>query len=204
MGGEWRSCLLPRESGAITAREQMPNPYVNPVCVYVYRLLLRYLRERVWYKGLWRKVIWLQCYGHCDPWQSEEPRHAVCTALFAAKWAEIKGPRWSGCSAPPLFWFLCHPSFAQVGWIFQKATGTPPPCVFSTDSARMRAGAPNSPWPSSKPPALPPNTQQTRTPCGTSITIKYSAAPLAILLCPPHSHQPLHLPLKTPQPQSLS
>lgn len=114
MGGEWRSCLLPRESGAITAREQMPNPYVNPVCVYVYRLLLRYLRERVWYKGLWRKVIWLQCYGHCDPWQSEE-EHAVCTALFAAKWAEIKGPRWSGCSAPPSFLVPLSPLFCPGG-----------------------------------------------------------------------------------------
>lgn len=108
MGGEWRSCLLPRESGAITAREQMPNPYVNPVCVYVYRtgLLLRYLRERVWYKGLWRKVIWLKCYGHCDAGNPVAVRGVPARHLYCTLCSKVSRNKRS-----PVVWLLRSPSF---------------------------------------------------------------------------------------------
>lgn len=108
MGGEWRSCLLPRESGAITAREQMPNPYVNPVCVYVYRtgLLLRYLRERVWYKGLWRKVIWLKFYGHCDAGNPVAVRGVPARHLYCTLCSKVSRNKRS-----PVVWLLRSPSF---------------------------------------------------------------------------------------------
>lgn len=108
MGGEWRSCLLPRESGAITAREQMPNPYVNPVCVYVYRtgLLLRYLREHVWYKGLWRKVIWLKCYGHCDAGNPVAVRGVPARHLYCTLCSKVSRNKRS-----PVVWLLRSPSF---------------------------------------------------------------------------------------------
>lgn len=153
MGGEWRSCLLPRESGAITAREQMPNPYVNPVCVYVYRtgLLLRYLRERVWYKGLWRKVIWLKCYGHCDAGNPVAVRgvHLYCT--LCSKVSRNKRSPVVWLLRSPSFLVPLSPLFCPGGMNLSESHRNTPPCVFSTDSVRMQAGAPNSPRPSSKP-----------------------------------------------------
>lgn len=99
-----------------------------------------------------------------------ESQPDIKTALFAAKWAEIKAP--SGL--PPLP-FPSLPSHSPGGLIFLKATSI---SLFF----RRHRGAGH--WAHESRSA--PNTSLTGSPCGTSITVKYAATPRWTLYTHPH------------------
>ncbi len=79
--------------------------------------------------------------------ERRESQLAIFTALFAAKWAEIKALWWLRCSAP-----LVSPSpLRPGGWIFQKATATP--AFFHKLSGECSGGTETTPHPTPNPPS---------------------------------------------------